>query len=245
MAVPGFDYSEHQDNITSPTFPDFTKAKKQADFCIARVAYGLGPDRIFPRCYDDAVKTGLIVGVFPFVDYRTYARDNVAALKKYLAGRDPAFVGIDLEKNDKYWPGGWPAHGANLTAWVWDYINEYDLAGMTAPLLLYTNEATIIQMRAWPARLAEIAAQIPLWFPWWQDGDPPAFTFAPWTKVTIRQHQNTAVGKLYGMESDGLDTDTWMGTLDELKAFVARTPPPPTVEQRLTIIEQKQKDHGW
>jgi len=245
MSVPGFDFSDWQDRPDTATFPDFSKAAQQAQFCLARCAYGLEADRIFPRGYDAAVKAGLITGVFPFVDYRTWAKDNVAALKKFLDGRDPAMVGIDLENNSKYWPTGWPTNGSSLTKWVWDYINEYHAAGLQAPLLLYTNADTIRQMRAWPSMLAEIAAAVPLWFAWYDEGDPPASAFAPWTRVTIRQNAQTAVGALYGMESGSLDTDTWMGSLDELKAYVAREPAPPTIEERVAAIEQKLKDHGW
>ena len=113
--------------------------------------------------------------------------------------------------------------------------------GFLQPLMLYTNADTIKQMRAWPSRLAEVAAAVTLHLAWYSEGDPPPSAYAPWEKVTIRQHAQSAVGALYGMESGSLDTDTWNGSLDELKAFVARAPAPPTVEERLTSLETWRK----
>ena len=63
MSVPGFDFSTYQDDPATPAFIDFDKAKAGGmEFCIARAAYGMVKDSIFPRGFDEAKKAGLITG---------------------------------------------------------------------------------------------------------------------------------------------------------------------------------------
>jgi len=247
MTVKGFDFSSWQDAPDTSAFIDFTKAKQQADFCITRAAYGLGADRIFPRSYDEAKQAGLIAGVYQFVDYRASARANVQFLKLMLNGRVPDLVALDLEQNEAYWPGGWPSDGTRLTAFVSDYFDVYTSEGLTSPLLLYTNPDTIKQMRAAPQKLAGLAAKMPLWIAWYNSNEPDPASIAPWAKYHVWQPTPSAVGHQYGMESGNVDTDTWNGTLEDLTAFVNKVviPTPPTLEERVAIIEQKLKDHGW
>ena len=247
MTVNGFDFSSWQDAPDTSAFIDFMKAKQQADFCVARAAYGLGGDRIFPRGYDMAKQAGLITGVYQFVDYRAAAKANVQFLKTMLSGRVPDLMAIDLEQNEAYWPGGWPSDGSKLTAFVSDYFDECTNQGLTSPLLLYTNSDTIKQMRAAPDKLAALAAKIPLWLAWYNSTPPDPAMYAPWAKYHIWQPTPSAVGHAYGMESGNVDTDTWNGSLEELQAFVNKVviPPPPTLEERVAVIEQKLKDHGW
>ncbi len=254
MAVKGFDFSSWQDAPDTSAFIDFTKAKQQADFCVARAAYGLGADRIFPRGYDEAKQAGLITGVYQFVDYRVTARANVQFLKLILNGRVPDLIAIDLEQNEAYWPGGWPSDGAKLTNFVSDYFDVYTGEGLTPPLMLYTNPDTLKQMRAAPQKLAALAAKLPLWLAWYNSNPPDPASYTPWATYHIWQPTPSAVGHQYGMESGNVDTDTWNGTLDELKAFVngVTIPQPLTIEERLAIVEKKLKeveqkllDHGW
>jgi GH25 family lysozyme M1 (1,4-beta-N-acetylmuramidase) len=228
MSVQGFDFSVYQDDPATPAFIDFAKARAGGmEFCIGRAAYGLVKDSIFPRGFDEAQKAGLITGVYQFADYRTFAKNNVAALVKILDGRKPDLVALDLEENQAYWPGMWPSNGANLTTWVSDYLNEYRTQGLKFPLVFYTNLTTIQQMRAAAQRLADLAKELPLWFAWYDPSEPHSSNFAPWAKCLFRQPRPSAVGRQFGMESGNLDTDIWNGTLEELKAFVRLAPKPP------------------
>ena len=113
--------------------------------------------------------------------------------------------------------------------------------------MLYTNPATIKQMRAAPQKLAALAAKMPLWLAWYNSNPPESASYAPWATYHIWQPTPSAVGHQYGMESGNVDTDTWNGTLEDLTAFVNKVviPTPPTLEERVAIIEQKLKDHGW
>jgi GH25 family lysozyme M1 (1,4-beta-N-acetylmuramidase) len=221
VSVPGFDFSSYQDDPATPAFIDFAKAKAGGmEFAIARAAYGLAKDRIFPRGFDEAQKAGLITGVYQFADYRTYAKNNVEALAKILGDRRPAFVMLDLEENQAFWPGMWPSNGAYLTTWVWDYFNAFQPIDFGGPLVLYTNLNTIQQMRASFQSLTDFAKQVPLWFAWYDPSEPHSTHYAPWTKWHFKQPRPSAVGRQFGMESGNLDTDVWNGTLEELKAFV-------------------------
>lgn len=221
MSVPGFDFSTYQDDPATPAFIDFDKAKAGGmEFCIARAAYGMVKDSIFPRGFDEAKKAGLITGVYQFADYRTYARDNVQTLKKILDGRRPDFVALDLEENQAFWPGAWPSNGGNLTIWVRDYWRVYQAEGFKQPLVFYTNLSTIQQMR-WEGQMLEnLAKEVPLWFAWYDPSEPHATSYAPWAKWHFKQPRPSAVGRQFGMEFGNLDTDVWNGTLEELRAFV-------------------------
>jgi hypothetical protein len=241
MTVPGFDFSEWQGPII-----DFNKAKSVgAQFCVARAAYGLIADKIFPAAFDAAKAVGLITGCYQFADYRTYAKYNVAKLMDHLGGRQPDFVALDLENNDTYWPGMWPSDSGRLTYWVNDWATELRLTKLTCPVLLYTNPGIIKLMRAAPVLLSKLTASMDLWTTWWDPGEPTAAAIAPWLTYKFVQPKPSAVGKVYGMESGNLDMDYYPGTLDELKAFVARTPPPLTIDQRLNVVEAILRTHGW
>ena len=193
-------------------------------------------DRVFKRSYDASVAAGLITAVYQFADYRTFAKNNVAALAKLLAGRKPAFVAIDLEQNERYWPGLWPSNGAALTAWVSDYITAYRLNGFTCPVVFYTNLTTIQQMRAAPASLKMLVLETPLWLAWYDMNEPTPAMFAPWPKYIIRQPRPSAVGKQYGMESGNLDLDYWNGDLAGLQAFVGQAPAEVSDAEKLSIL---------
>jgi len=249
MSVKGFDFSSWQDAPDTPNiFPDFIKAKQQAEFCVARAAYGITPDRIFPRGYDEAVKVGLITGVYQFVDYRVTALQNFDYLIAKLAGRKPAFIALDLEQNETYWPGGWPSDKVQLVKWCLNYYDAWKASGITSPLILYTNVDTIKQMRV-STKLVELSTLMPLWVAWYSATKPDLSSVLPWTKYLIWQPTPSAVGHLYGMESGNVDTDTWTGTIEELREFTKGTPIAPvvtgTLEERIAIVEQKLKDHGW
>jgi GH25 family lysozyme M1 (1,4-beta-N-acetylmuramidase) len=224
MTVKGFDFSSWQDAPDTPAFIDFTKAVAiGAKFAVARAAYGLSPDRIFPRGYDDSVKVGLITGVYQFVDYRVSAKQNWAYLTTKLAGRKPAFIGLDLEQNEAYWPGGWPKDTSHLTDFCFEYYDEWKESNIGCPLLLYTNPSTIKQMRLSTA-LKSLSEVMPLWVAWYSLNEPQLESIAPWTRYHIWQPTPSAVGHAYGMESGNVDTDTWNGTLEELQAFVKNAP---------------------
>lgn len=228
MTVKGFDFSSWQDAPDTPAFIDFTKAVGiGAKFAVARAAYGLGPDRIFPRGYDDSVKAGLITGVYQFVDYRVSAKQNWEYLMSRLDGRQPAFVALDLEQNEAYWPGGWPTNSASLTDWCFAYRVAYEGSRLVCPLILYTNLTTISQMRNSP-RLGALAELMPLWVAYYSSNQPLPSSIAPWNKYIIWQPTPSAVGHAYGMESGNVDTDVWNGTLEELQAFTKSVPISPT-----------------
>jgi len=234
--TPGFDTSEWNDNPNTVAFIDPAKAVAQgAKFAIPRISYGLVADRIGPRAYDAYKSVGLITGAFQFCDYRTFAKYNVAAFIRHLDGRVPAFVAPDLENNETYWPGSWPSDGSRLTYWIWDWISEFKLTGLTSKILLYTNRDTIRQMRAAPILLAKIASEVGLWVAAYDDWEPTLAEIAPWTKWSLWQPQKKADGKLYGMESGDLDHDWWNGSLAELQAFVGNTPAPAPNQELLAL----------
>jgi GH25 family lysozyme M1 (1,4-beta-N-acetylmuramidase) len=238
--VLGYDYSTWQGNI------DFNKSiSAGTQFVIGRSSYGLMPDGIFQHTFDEARTAGLIVGAYQFADYRNYAVNNIAALVKHLGGREPDFVACDLENNEQYWPGMWPADGGKLTYWVNDWLTAYKSTGLKGKPLLYTNPGIIRLMRAQPVLLAKIVSEMALW---WDPGDPTPTAIAPWLKYHFVQPRPSAVGHQFGVQSGNLDLDYWNGTLDELKAFVKHAPivlPVSTLEDRVATLEQKLKDHGW
>jgi hypothetical protein len=246
MNVLGFDSSEWQDRPETPAFIDANKAVAAgAKFAICRISYGLEPDRIGTRAFDAFRAAGMpMVAVYQFADYRTYAKHNVAKMVEHLAGRDPDKCAIDLENNEAYWPGNWPADGGRLTYWVNDWLTAYKQTKLKPRPLLYTNPGILKLMRSQPVLLAQIAQEMDLWTTWWTTGEPDAASIAPWTRYTIRQPTPSAVGAQFGMESGNLDLDYYNGSIEEMLAWKTGAQVL-TVEERLAIVEQKQKDHGW
>ena len=241
VTVPGFDYSDANGII------NFTKAATMAPFCIGRAAYGLVPDALFKVNFPAAVKAGMINGVYQFGDYRDYAKNNVTALAKILAGLQPDFVCLDLEQNERFWPGAWPSveQSSRLTSWVWDWVTAYQLEGLTYPTVLYTNVSALQQLRAWPAKLDQIVSAMALWLAWWNPGLPQPETYSPWPKVSFIQEAESQAGHAFGMQSVGVDPDYWTSDLDDLRAFVGQAQRGPTLDQRMNVVESILRTHGW
>ncbi|HLE03489.1 MAG TPA: glycoside hydrolase family 25 protein [Anaerolineales bacterium] len=57
--------------------------------------------------------------------------------------------------------------------------------------------------------------------------------------------QWTSGGKPYGVQSESLDYDIFNGTEEELRQFLGLTAPPPTLEERVAILEREAIARDW
>jgi GH25 family lysozyme M1 (1,4-beta-N-acetylmuramidase) len=118
-------------------------------------------------------------------------------------------------------------------SWFWDgpsYIGSVTPAGWEQNYALWEAEYT----RQLPRGGVE-----PSWAPVGEPGDL-SDGFGGW-----KFWQWTSSGRPFGVQSQSLDYDIFNGTEEELRQFLGLTDPPPTLEDRVSVLEREATAHGW
>lgn len=220
--VLGFDVSSHQDKNETARKIDFQQMSAAGGrFCIIRaVLAGPAKDEDYDYNWQAAGETDMLRGVYGHCDYRFHAKVSAQKL-------------IDVTGGDVGDLGAW----ANLEAWGgyafpasepmqnWlDYYVKYiqDKIGHTVGL--YTNPNYINLLK--PVRPSVLA--LDLWGAYYMTtywrlfGNLPTKRFAPWTTYPLWQYTDREDGTKYGVESEQIDANYFMGSYDELLSFCNR-----------------------
>ena len=225
--IKGVDISRYQTPVNFATM----KAGG-IEFAIFRGYFDTIADKTFPVYHADAVKEGLIRGVYHFVDYRDNPVSQ-AALLGLLYNQYPCEAGAwcDLEY---YQPFGTFTR-ANILSWLYRYFSEVeDKTGRVCGLYANANMVASV-LKPVPRWLLEK----PLWIAHWGNS-LTAPLIGEWPSWVFWQHTDKGDGKALGVSSLDLDMDRYNGSLSDLRAWCGMEVITPmlTLEARVARLEK-------
>jgi GH25 family lysozyme M1 (1,4-beta-N-acetylmuramidase) len=225
--VIGPDVSFYQDDPETPQGIDFVKMKASAGFVIIRAGQNLWPDPDFKFNWREARKAGLPRGSYWFYDSRADPAEQAGlwiSLFEGDLGELPLFA--DFEENYQGPYKGW-------RKW-YDFLEELKKLAPGREISIYTafyywrdnapNATT-------QATSLEYFHQYPLWIANYSATKPSVPK--PWTpdEWLFWQYTEVGDGKLYGVETNGIDLNYFNGDQDALKTrFNIPALPLPTPE---------------
>lgn len=211
----GPDVSFYQDEPSTPQGIDFVKMRQAADFVIIRAGQNLWVDSDFKTNWREAKKAGLPRGSYWFYDSRADPKRQAELWIEQLAGdlgELPLFADFEETYNGPY--KGW-------RKW-YDFLERLKQLAGDKEIGIYTayyywrdnapNATT-------EATSLEYFHQYPLWIANYGVAKPSVPK--PWgeNEWTFWQFTETGDGKLYGVESKGIDLNYFNG---DRAAFLAR-----------------------
>jgi GH25 family lysozyme M1 (1,4-beta-N-acetylmuramidase)/uncharacterized protein YgiM (DUF1202 family) len=226
----GPDVSFYQDEPTTPERIDFVKMKKSADYVIIRAGQNLWPDRDFARNWSAAKQAGLPRGSYWFYDSRADPKRQAELWVESLAG-DLGELPLFADFEDAY--------GGPYTGWrKWydflerlkELVGQKEIAIYTAFYYWRDNAPSATT----EAQSLEYFHQYPLWIANYGVAEPSIPK--PWGADEWLFWQFTEVGdgKLYGVESKGIDLNYFNGDVEAFRqrfGIVEPGEPPPTGEE--------------
>ncbi|MBI5954283.1 MAG: SH3 domain-containing protein [Chloroflexi bacterium] len=213
--VIGPDVSFYQDDPETPQGIDFVKMRKSAGYVIIRAGQNTWVDSDFKINWREAKLAKLPRGSYWFYDSRTEPKKQ-AELWVSLFGGDfgelPLFA--DFEENYKGPYKGWKNWYTFLER-LKSLVGGHEIAIYTAYYYWRDNAPNAETQSA----SLNYFKQYPLWIARYQATEP--LVPAPWKKEEWLFWQYTEVGdgKLYGVESKGIDLNYFNG---DMTAFAAR-----------------------
>ncbi|MBM3126298.1 MAG: hypothetical protein FJZ87_14725 [Chloroflexi bacterium] len=225
--VIGPDVSFYQDDPETPQGIDFVKMRASAGFVIIRAGQNLWPDPDFKYNWREAKSAGLPRGSYWFYDSRAEPGTQAGLWASMLEGDSgelPLFA--DFEEKYKGPYSGWK-HWHDFLEALKKLIPGKEIGIYTAYYYWRDNAPNsntqaknldyFHQYPLWIANYGALAPRVPL----------------PWTKEEwiFWQYTETGDGKLYGVESNGIDLNYFNGDDAALKErFKVTEPPPPEPE---------------
>lgn len=228
--VIGPDVSFYQDDPETPQGIDFNKMAKTAGYVIIRAGQNTWVDSDFKANWREAKLAGLPRGSYWFYDSRTEPKRQAELWAQQYAGdfgELPLFA--DFEENYMGIYRGWKNWYAFLER-LKQLVSGKEIAIYTAYYYWRDNAPNSTTQ----ASSLEYFHQYPLWIANYSTAEP--LIPKPWAKGEWLFWQYTEVGdgRLYGVESNGIDLNYFNG---DMTAFRARfkldnmpPPPPPNPE---------------
>lgn len=219
----GPDVSFYQDDPTTPEQIDFVKMQQAADFVIIRAGQNLWPDPDFNYNWTEAKKSNLPRGSYWFYDSRADPKRQAELWVDTLngdLGELPLFADFEEAYGGPY--KGWRKWYDFLER-LKDLVDKEKVAIYTA---FYYWRDNAPNANTDPQNL-EYFHQYPLWIA--NYGVTTPSIPKPWSADEWLFWQFTEVGdgKLYGVESAGIDLNYFNGDVEAFrKRFELTTPPP-------------------
>ncbi len=203
----GPDISFYQDEPTTPERIDFAKMKKAADFVIIRAGQNLWPDRDFKHNWVAAKDAGLPRGTYWFYDSRADPKRQAELWVDLLngdLGELPLFADFEDAYGGTY--KGWRSWYDFLER-LKQLVDKKEIAIYTAFYYWRDNAPNATS----EAQSLEYFHQYPLWIANYGVAEPSIPK--PWGPKEWLFWQFTEVGdgKLYGVESKGIDLNYFNG----------------------------------
>ena len=213
--VIGPDVSFYQDDPETPQGIDFAKMKLSAGYVIIRAGQNLWVDSDFKANWREAKKVGLPRGSYWFYDSRVDPKKQAELWVQQFEGdfgELPLFADFEETYNGAY--KGWK-QWYNFLEHLKTLINGKEIAIYTGYYYWRDNAPNATTQAA----NLEYFHQYPLWIANYGATEP--LVPKPWAKPEwlFWQYTETGDGKLYGVESNGIDLNYFNG---ELEAFKAR-----------------------
>ncbi len=211
----GPDVSFYQDEPSTPQGIDFVKMRQAADFVIIRAGQNLWVDSDFQTNWKEAKKAGLPRGSYWFYDSRADPKRQAELWAEQLAGdlgELPLFADFEETYNGPY--KGWRKWYDFLER-LKQLVGDKEIAIYTAYYYWRDNAPNATT----EAASLEYFHQYPLWIANYGVAKPSVPK--PWgeNEWTFWQFTETGDGKLYGVESKGIDLNYFNG---DRAAFLAR-----------------------
>lgn len=224
--VIGPDVSFYQDDPETPAGIDFVKMKASAGYVIIRAGQNTWPDPDFKYNWREAKKAGLPRGSYWFYDSRTEPKKQAelwVSLFEGDFGELPLFA--DFEENYKGNYAGW-------RNWYTFLERLKQLAPQGKEISIYTAYYYWRDNAPNPVRQPqahEYFHQYPLWIANYGASEPAIPS--PWKagEWLFWQFTESGDGKLYGVESNGIDLNYFNGDVAALRARykLSDSPTPP------------------
>ena len=99
----------------------------------------------------------------------------------------------------------------------------------------------------WWIAIYPLTENLPAWYD--RIPDPPAPVELD--QVKIHQYTDRGIGSNYGTTSKQIDLNWWQGDQESLDLYIAKyggvivPPPPQTINDRVTALEEAARAHGW
>ncbi|GAB4503851.1 MAG: hypothetical protein Fur0043_08440 [Anaerolineales bacterium] len=224
----GPDISFYQDEPSTPQGVDFVKMRQVADFVIIRAGQNLWVDSDFKTNWKEAKKAGLPRGSYWFYDSRADPKRQAELWVEQFEddlGELPLFADIEESYNGPY--KGW-------RKW-YDFLERLKQLVGDKEIFIYTAyyywRDNAPNATTDPASL-EYFHQYPLWIA--NYGVPKPSVPKPWgeDEWTFWQFTETGDGKLYGVESKGIDLNYFNGNR---AAFLARFKLSPPANEKFRV----------
>ncbi len=223
--VIGPDVSFYQDDPETPQGIDFVKMRASAGYVIIRAGQNIWVDSDFKINWREAKLAGLPRGSYWFYDSRIDPKQQAELWAQQFAGdfgELPLFADFEESYMGAY--KGWKNWYTFLER-LKQLVNGKEIAIYTAYYYWRDNAPNA----ATQAANLEYFHQYPLWIANYGTAEPLAPK--PWAKSEwlFWQYTETGDGKLFGVESKGIDLNYFNGDLAALRARfnLTDTPPPP------------------
>ncbi len=224
----GPDVSFYQDEPSTPQGIDFVKMRQVADFVIIRAGQNLWVDSDFKTNWKEAKKAGLPRGSYWFYDSRADPKRQAELWVEQLEGdlgELPLFADFEESYNGPY--KGW-------RKW-YDFLERLKQLVGQKEIFIYTAyyywRDNAPNASTEPTSL-EYFHQYPLWIANYGVSKPSVPK--PWgeNEWTFWQFTETGDGKLYGVESKGIDLNYFNG---DRAAFLARFNLPAPANEKFRV----------
>jgi GH25 family lysozyme M1 (1,4-beta-N-acetylmuramidase)/uncharacterized protein YgiM (DUF1202 family) len=232
----GPDVSFYQDDPTTPQHIDFAKMRNAADYVIIRAGQNLWPDRDLKRNWAAAKAVGLPRGSYWFYDSRADPKRQAELWVETMEG-DLGELPLFADFEEAY---GGPHKGwrkwFDFLERLKELVGQKEIAIYTAYYYWRDNAPN---PNTEPQNL-EYFHQYPLWIA--NYGVTTPSIPKPWgaNEWLFWQFTEVGDGKLYGVESKGIDLNYFNGDVDAFrKRFGLTQPPPGGVEYRVELRIRK------
>ena len=220
----GPDVSFYQDDPTTPQRIDFDKMKQSADFVVIRAGQNLWPDRDIKRNWSASKTAGLPRGSYWFYDSRADPKRQAELWVETLEG-DLGELPLFADIEETY---GGPHKG--WRKW-YDFLERLKALVGQKEIFIYTAyyywRDNAPNPDTDPQNL-EYFHQYPLWIANYNVSKPAVPK--PWSvdEWLFWQFTITGDGKLYGVESKGVDLNYFNGDVNAFRERFGLDQPPPS-----------------
>lgn len=215
--IQGFDISFWQDNNYTPVKVDFQKMAQHGKFVIIRQGQGLYTDEDFQDYWRDSKPSGLVRMAYHFFTWDVSPEAQAEKFYNDLKNDPPARISFDGKVLSGYW--------GDFEWWSTVPSNALQLYGRFADRMkqltgLYPGIYTARGFWQQYGKDQDVWAEMPLWSAEWNTSISQPTVFGPWARlgkrVAIWQNGTPAIGNDIGVESKEVDSNLFMGTLEDL-----------------------------
>ncbi len=227
----GPDVSFYQDDQDTPEQINFAKMRQAAEFVIIRAGQNLWPDPDFKYNWTEAKKANLPRGSYWFYDSRADPKRQAELWIETLdgdLGELPLFADFEEAYNGPY--KGW-RRWYDFLERLKELVNDNEVAIYTAFYYWRDNAPSATTD---PQNL-EYFHQYPLWIA--NYGVTTPSIPKPWgaNEWLFWQFTEVGDGKLYGVESKGIDLNYFNGDVEALRDRFGLSEPPPTTGEKYLV----------